>query len=328
MIGNSPSSHTLLRLEARKSFALGIRVLDRLGRDADLTGCSLRLVIKAEETASAPNLVAADANAVIELPLDGFGLFRLQAATLDIEPREYPFAIVLTTAEGYTSVIVKGSVEIVQNVDFDDSSVFTLALPTQTITAELGSSMISVYTGAQLPPGFAYVREERLETIESFDPSAVAYTPAGGRAGYALTKLTGDDYAMDWRPQGNGTFALDATNIDRGFAPASQGDGTWDWQAVGIDATDVAAGWAPVAQGDDTWEWAPVSVAKPDWNAAVGADGEILNKPTLGTAAAKNTGDFIGSTTLLSALPGVQFRTTVPTPADLPEGHIAFVYTV
>ena len=45
-IGNSPTSETVLRLEARKSFALGLYIQDANGRPLDITDASIRLVAK------------------------------------------------------------------------------------------------------------------------------------------------------------------------------------------------------------------------------------------------------------------------------------------
>ena len=331
-ISNTPGSHTLLRVEARKSFVLAVQMHDWKGRYADLTGCSLRIVAKPEpvnDDSDASNFLATNSIASIPEPIKGYAVFAIQAVTLDVKPGEYPFAIVLTTADGFTSVVVKGTLEVVQNVEFSAvGTSFTLSTPTQTLNVQpTPQGVIFVEVGTQPPPGMNYVRDETVEAIESFNPDDIAYVPEGGRAGYVLTKLTGDDYAFEWRPLGNGAFALNATGVTMGHTPVALGDGTWTWQAVGIDATGVPDGLAPVANGDGTWSWAEVTQVKSDWAAAPGADGEILNKPMLGTAAAKAETDFIPSTTLVSAMPGIQFRTTVPTTADLPEGHIAFVYT-
>ena len=47
--------------------------------------------------------------------------------------------------------------------------------------------------------------------------------------------------------------------------------------------------WKTDANGNPAWRDDAGNI-KPDWNAAAGTDAEILNKPTLGTAAAKDVG--------------------------------------
>lgn len=327
-LGNSPASLTMLRVEARKSFSFGVYLSDPVGRPVDLTDCRLRIVAKPSPvTVEADNLLDADADAHIEEPTHGYARFELQAATLDFPPGEYPYAIVLYTPEGYSSVIVKGVLQLEQNTDWeavvDD---YPAAQPSQRIDVMLReSNTISVYIGSQLPPGMNYVRGETLEAIEAFDPSSVALVPVGGASGYVLTKTTADDYQMQWRPVGNGAFALDASGQPENHIPTAQGDGTWSWAPAGINAAGVAEGWAPVANGDGTWDWAEVDTAPSDWEAEPGESGAILNKPDLGTIAARDEDDFVESGTLVSELPGIHFRTTVPTTGE--DGHLYFVYT-
>lgn len=329
-LGNTPGAATIIQLEARKSFALGLWIQSPNGKPVDLTGCTLTIVAKTPDDAAVTdntNLLAANANAIISSPKAGFARFELQASTLNLAPGEYPYAIVLRTREGYSSLIVKGVLDIQANTEFSSTgSMYSGINPTQSLNVLLAeANSINVFVGGQLPPGMNYVRDELLGNIESFDPDAVAMVPTGGVAGYVLTKTANTNYTMAWLPIGNGPFQLDATGQPKNYVPAARGDDTWAWAAVGIDATGVTAGWAPVAQGDGTWRWASVTVPKPDWNAAAGNPAEILNKPTLGTAAAKAVGDFVDSTTLVSAMAGMHFQTTIPTSGI--EGHLYFVYT-
>lgn len=329
-IGNVLPSNTVLRLEARKSFVLGLHIYDPRGRTVDLTGCELTIVAKPlpiNDDSDASNFLDADKLANIPTPTLGYALFNIQAATLDVTPGEYPFAIVLKTANGYSGIIVKGQLIVEQNVEY--SSVlfeFDHQEPNQSIDVHLrNNNTIQVFVGGQLPPGMNYVRDDVMQAIETFDPLDVAYVPDGGAPGYVLTKLNGDDYAMEWRPVGNGAFSLDATGQPAGRMPVAQGDGTWTWDEAGIDATGVVDGWVPVAQGDGTWAWQLLDTAPPDWTAAPGAPGAILHKPTLGTIAEDDKGEYYASTVLVSAMTGWHFQTTVPVSGT--NGHIYAVYT-
>lgn len=328
-LGNTPGQSTVIVVEARKSFALALWLKDPHGKPVNLAGCSLTIVAKREPVGptDATNILATNATANIPVPVAGYAIFNIQAASLDQAPGEYPYAIVLKTPDGYTSVIVKGVLDIQQNTEWASAGIsYSSANPPQSLEATMRqNNSIDVYIGSQLPPGMSYVREDVVEAIETFDPDAIAYVPEGGTIGYVLTKTSSNDYEMDWRPRENGPFGLDATGQPANYVPAALGDGTWDWAAVGIDATGIAPGRAPVSNGDGTWSWANVTVPKPDWNATPGTAAEILNKPSLGTAAAKNVEEFMDADTLVSAMPGVHFVTSVPVSGT--DGHLYFVYT-
>lgn len=327
-LGNSPSQLTVIRAEARKSFSLGVRLYDPRARAVDLTGCTLTIVAKKppfDTTSDATNLLAPDATAAVIEPTDGYARFDLQASTLDHPAGEYPFVIVLRSPDGYSSVIVKGTLEILENPEVESATVdYTQSQSTLMLDLLLRDrNVVVVRVGSQLPPGMNYVPDDLMAAITEFDPDAVAMVPTGGTAGYVLTKIGNGDYAMDWRPPEQGG-ELSAVGQPEGNVPVAQGDGTWTWAPASIDADGVAQGWAPVSNGDGTWSWAEVSMDQPDWDAAEEEPGHILNKPELGTAAAKNEEDFLAADTLLTQLPGVHVQTTVPTSGE--EGHIFFVY--
>lgn len=329
-IGNSPQQHTVLRLEARKSFVLGVLITNPHGRPADLEGCKLTIVAKPPNAVAQDddaNLLAQDAEAILVAPELGYARFELQAATLDHEPGEYPFAIVLVTDSGYSSVLVKGTLDLQQNTEVSSvGHYFSAGLDSQRIDVVLqGRNVVHVSLGAQPPPGWRWLRDDIAETIESFDPDGVAMVPPGGLGGYVLTKVTGSDYAMAWRPVGNGVFALNAYDQPAGFAPVARGDGTWDWASPELDATDASAGTVPVADGEGDWTWAePTSSEQADWDAPESEPTAILNKPELGTAAASDVEDFVAAGTLVSEMAGVHIVTSVPSQGE--DGHLYFVY--
>lgn len=303
-LGNSPTQHTLLRLEARKSFSLGVVLYDPDGRPVDLTDCQLRLVAAGPEGA---NLFAGDDEAIVDEPTDGYARFEVQASTLDHPAGEYPYVLVLV-ASGYSSVLVKGTVVIEDNPEHDSvGETFDTVQPAQQLTAVLaGRNVIKVFVGGQLPPGYHYVRTATAEAIETFDPDSVAMLPKGGAPGYVMTKTGGGDYEAAWLPVGNGAFALDATGQPAGHAPVAQGDGTWDWAETGINVGPADA--VPVSNGS-TLDWVDRSevAPAPSWH-------DIQDAPSL---------DFIPNTTLVTEMPGVHFVTTVPVSGI--DGHLYFV---
>lgn len=328
-LGNTPGQAVHLRVEARKSFSFAVWVKDSRGRAVDLTGCTMTIVAKPypmDNTDDATNLLLNDSVAIIPTPKAGYARFDLQAETLDIASGEYDYVIVLRTADGYSTVIVKGKLVIEDNPEY--SSVlfeYSSSNPTRSLTVELqDKNVVNVYVGGQPPPGMNFVRDEVVAALEDFDPDSIALLPQGGTAGYALFKVGNGDYEVAWRPMENGEFGLDATGQPAGVMPIAQGDGTWDWGAAGIDATGQPAGLSPVTDGADGWAWGDVSTPTPDWNATSGQPGEILNKPTLGTAATHAEEDFYASDTLVSEMQGIHFLTTVPVSGI--DGHLYFVY--
>ena len=270
-LGNSPGQLTRVQLEARKSFSLGLWFLDTDGRVLDITGCSVRLVVKAQpldptDTTDSDNLVVNSTASLVE-PLDGYCVFDLQASELDLGVDEYPFVIVLTNADGYSSVVVKGSIDVLENPEFSSMSETYPAssqAPQSLAVVMRESYAIKVYLGPVVPPGFNWFSNADKLKLDSIITAATV-VPSGGEPGQVLGKKSLDDYDFSW-------VTLQAF------------DGT-------LDATGIAAGKAPVSDGADSWNWGDVSPTV-DWSLASGAPGSILNKPTLGTAAAQNVEAF------------------------------------
>ena len=275
-LSNSPSQYTTLSLEARKSFALGLWFMDATGRPADLTGCSVTMVVKKQpfattDASDATNLLT-NSEAVIDDPLSGYALLNLQANELNIAPGTYPFVIVLTTSTGYSSLVVKGGVDILENPEFSSmNSVYISEQPQHTLEIVLrGMSFLDVRMGADAPPGMRWLRDTDAEKLELLHTASLMIPP-GGMTGDVLRKASPADYLFEWvNPQAyDGT--LNASGVSAGHAPVADGNGGWSWSSV---AAEIPA------------------LPKPDWNAPVGTSAEILNKPELGSAALADTGDF------------------------------------
>ncbi len=164
-LGNSPSKETILRLEARKSFSFHLAVMDPERRPISLTGATLRIVMKqspmdAADTDDGDNLIAAD-TAVLVDAARGLARFDIQASDLNLPTGEYQFAVVLKAASGYSTVLVKGLVDLQQNTEFTSvASAFSTAQPAQQLEVLLrGSTTVEVTVGtSRLPaaPSFSY----------------------------------------------------------------------------------------------------------------------------------------------------------------------------
>lgn len=319
-IGNTPGRTTVIQLEARKSFSLGLWFMDQGGRPADLTGSSVRMVAKASpidvtDTDDSDNLIV-NSTATIVDAAQGYCTFDLQAAELDLEPTEYPFAIVLTTPTGYTSTVMKGVIDIQQNPDFTAMTSSYLPpeeLPSQTLEVVLrGISLIDVRLGHVPPPGFHWLSAADQDKLDQI-VMAATIMPAGGVPGQVIGKISETDYDYRW-------VTLQAY------------DGT-------LNATGIPAGRAPVSDGADSWNWGEVSPTV-DWALPEGQPGSVLNKPTLGTASIrddayfsqpghKHSGDDITSGTVaaarlpkLSELRGVSWGASAPIGGE--DGDIYF----
>lgn len=319
-IGNTPGQTTVLQVEARKSLSLSLRFMDTNRRPADLTGCTVRLVVKAlpldpADVGDADNLIVSSTADLVAAG-EGFCRFSVQASELNHAPGEYPFAIVLVNAAGYSSVAAKGVMDVQPNTEFASMGMtFTdQASPVSLDVLMRGSSAIDVVAGHIVPPGFTWMSDADKEKLDGLN-LAGNLLPAGGLLYQVLRKASGDDYDFEWvNPQ-----AFDGT----------------------LDAAGQPTGHAPVANGDGTWDWAAVSTIV-DWNAAPGAPGSVANKPALGTAAAQDVeafaaaghqhdgGDIVSGTVAAAYLPrltelgGVTIGTAVPTGGADGDVHLRY----
>lgn len=163
-LGNTPSKETILRLEARKSFSFSLAVKDPQRRPIDLTGSSIRTVMKqlpldSADTTDLDNLIA-DPVATLTSPALGLARIDIQSADLNWPIGEYPFAVVLKDPSGFSTVLVKGLVDLVQNTEFGSlASLFADANPAQRLEVLLrDTTVVDVYVGnsePQLAPLFS-----------------------------------------------------------------------------------------------------------------------------------------------------------------------------
>lgn len=118
-LSNTPRDHTVLTLEARKSFSFGMKFRTESRGAVDLGGASLNLVVGEPAHLGGSKLFTVEAT----FPDAYLGLaqFSIQAEDLDLEEAEYPFAVVLVSQLGYSTVVLKGCIDLRANVD--DASV-------------------------------------------------------------------------------------------------------------------------------------------------------------------------------------------------------------
>jgi hypothetical protein len=121
--GNTPRRETNIAVEANKSFAFGILFKAQDGTPVDLSTSTLRFVA-AELGHRGGNEVLSvvastmDENAAMQQ-------FEFQAEDLALPPGSYPYDVTLIPESGYSTPILKGTLEIGSNTDVDTSNVYT-----------------------------------------------------------------------------------------------------------------------------------------------------------------------------------------------------------
>lgn len=257
-IGNSPEQQTILRLEQRKSFALSLWFMDSNRRPADLTGCTVRLVVKTPPFADDPedgaNLITNDV-AEFPDPTQGFARFELQAAELNLAGGEYPFVIVLIS-DGYSSVVVKGYIAVEVNPEFSSMTDLydDIQAPMALDVIMRSGASIDVICGAVVPPGFTWLSDADKEKVDQLSVAG-NLLPTGGDTRQILSKRTDADYDFTWADPQAFDGTLSAASVAAGRAPVADGTGLWTWAPVPSITTGVSAGRAPVSDGVSGWTW-------------------------------------------------------------------------
>ncbi|QCG78321.1 minor tail protein [Microbacterium phage AloeVera] len=176
--GNSPVDEVILRLQARKSFSLGIWIEDQNENPLDITGCILRFVARKNVPSTvnddSGNLVT-NSQAIIMAPTLGYAAFNFQAAEMDWEPGDYLFSIVLSDS-GYTATIVRGQIQLEQNTEFTSiEETYSPADPPTHLRAMIREGVaLKVRTGPMLAPGEATFTNEDEKKLDELYAGAVA----------------------------------------------------------------------------------------------------------------------------------------------------------
>ena len=140
----SPSTHSVLTLEARKSCSFGLNVVSEsgVGRDlTDATSLSFTVAPRVRAASDAPilNIAATGMSA------DGWASFALQASQLNLAVGSYDFTITMIS-QGYSIVLLKGTLELVENTErASTSSIYTMPTSTTALKAVLrGATVVKV----------------------------------------------------------------------------------------------------------------------------------------------------------------------------------------
>ena len=119
-LSNTPKQTLTFDLERRKSYTFRVALKYGDGLPVDLTGSQVTFVMKESALDDDPydqlNQIVHSA-AEIGDPASGVGVFFFQAAELDGPSGEYPYAITLISAEGFSTVVCKGTVNLLDNTE-------------------------------------------------------------------------------------------------------------------------------------------------------------------------------------------------------------------
>ncbi len=146
---NTPQQPTLLCLERSKSFSMAVRVYketqSKQRQALDITGATLQFVM-AEPSRLGGSVVIDQALELLSANV-GYARLNLQAAALTLPAdEEYSFIIRLIEAGGYSRVLIKGEVEVIDNTDDFDSNVYEHSANTQGLSAVLrGDQTVHVF---------------------------------------------------------------------------------------------------------------------------------------------------------------------------------------
>ena len=148
---NSPRTPFTFDLERRKSYTFRINLFNGDKTPVDLTGASLRFVVKDQawddDQFDITNLIFNNDATVLE-PAAGYGMFSFQAAELDWDPGAYFYAIVLWTPDGFSGVVLKGAFNLLENTESNSMHLsYTSGTPQAILEATLrGQDVVNVIT--------------------------------------------------------------------------------------------------------------------------------------------------------------------------------------
>lgn len=176
LLTNSPPPGTLLRLEQRKSFSLGVYLQLYDGHRADITGHLFNFIM-----AKAKHLggdIVVDEPLTVPNPLTGFCRLDLQALDLDLEGGDYDYSVSVITPEGYSGVLFKGIVEIVENTSLSTVGNYAGDGLAESVTLTLQrNNSITLKVGA-LVADLNVVRTDAIAARDRAEAAAVGATTA------------------------------------------------------------------------------------------------------------------------------------------------------
>ena len=242
-LSNSPKQALNFDLERRKSFTFRVRLKYSDGSLVNLTGCTIRFVMKSagavDDHFDLNNLVV-NSEATIGAPHTGEGVFAFQAAELDGDPGEYDYSIVLWSPDNFSTVLAKGFINLLDNSESHSMHrLYSATAPTSALELTLrGGDVVEVEVVSlpQVPvPIDAISWPDVGDKPESFPPSTHGHTinevtglatelagkqPAGNYAASAHQHTVSDVDGLQTVLDGKSPTSH---NHDGTYAPATHG---------------------------------------------------------------------------------------------------------
>ena len=240
-LSNSPKQALNFDLERRKSFTFRVRLKYSDGSLVNLTGCTLRFVMKSagavDDHFDLNNLVV-NSTATIGSPTTGEAVFAFQAAELDGDPGEYGYSIVLWSPDNFSTVLAKGVINLLDNSESHSMHrLYSATAPTSALELTLrGGDVVEVEVVSlpQVPVSVDAISWPDVSSKpESFPPSTHGHTinevtglatelagkqPAGNYAAsvhqHTVSDVTGLQGALDGK-------SPTTHNHDGAYAPAA-----------------------------------------------------------------------------------------------------------
>lgn len=165
-----------MRLEARQSFTLGIHCYVNKGRQAedyvkaDLTGHTLTFIAvnqrDATQTVTKPVTLVDAAH--------GYARLYLQAADLDLDPGNYDYSLTVLTDEGYSGLLFRGEMELLDNQDLTATGTYSGDGDAQSVTLTLQqNNTITVKMGA-LTKDINYLAQSAYDSMQAAQAAEAA----------------------------------------------------------------------------------------------------------------------------------------------------------
>ena len=204
-LSNSPKQALNFDLERRKSFTFRVRLKYSDGSPVNLTGCTLRFVMKEQGTDDDHfdlNNLIVNSTATIGSPTTGEAVFAFQAAELDSDPGEYSYTIVLWSPDSFSMVLTKGVVNLLDNSEAHSMHrLYSATAPTSALELTLRGGDVVEVEVVSLPPVPVTIDSISWANVwgkpESFPPSTHGHTinEVAGLANELTGKQPAGNYA-------------------------------------------------------------------------------------------------------------------------------------
>lgn len=204
MLSNVPSSETLLRLAARKSFSLEVKLRAVNGSIIPIVDSTARLVVgkPSRQPSAADTAISLDPTFINED--QGLLRFDFQASHLDLPSGEYPYEIILESL-GYSTIAVKGVIDLYPSVDFDSvGGSYTDPAAVGTLGITLSKNSITVRSESLAVRGAEGLQGLTGKPGDPFALVEIEYDEAG-----RIIRLVQDDVETAYTYNLDGSIASD-----------------------------------------------------------------------------------------------------------------------